>query len=79
MPQWARVFVLLSGMLAWVAIIAISLWLQEIPSPMIVGFPAALWLALSGADSIARRRAQSGEETPAVVDGATTDEEGTQA
>lgn len=57
MPQWARLFVLLVGMLAWLSIVAVSLWLQQIPSAVIVGFPAALWLALSGGDTIARRRA----------------------
>jgi hypothetical protein len=57
MPQWARLFVLLVGMLAWLGIVAVSLWLQQIPSAVIVGFPAALWLALSGGDTIARKRA----------------------
>lgn len=57
MPQWARLFVLLVGMLAWLAMVAVSLWLKQIPSAVLIGFPAALWLALSGGDTIARKRA----------------------
>jgi hypothetical protein len=59
MPLWARLFVLLVGMLAWLAMVGVSLWLKEIPSAVLIGFPAALWLALSGGDSISRKRASS--------------------
>ena len=77
MPQWARLFVLLVGMLAWVAMVAVSLWMQQIPSAVLVGFPAALWLALSGGDTIARKRARSAR-TAKVTKAAeiATDEEG---
>jgi len=67
MPQWARVFVLLTGMLAWLAIVGVSLWIKQIPSAVIVGFPAALWLALAGSNSIATRRAQPDEEPAAIA------------
>jgi hypothetical protein len=69
MPSWARVFVLLTGMLAWLAIVGVSLFMQQIPSAVIVGFPAALWLALSGASTIARGRANQ-DEDPAAVEAA---------
>lgn len=59
MPQWARLFVLLVGMLAWLAMVGVSLWLKQIPSAVLIGFPAALWLALSGGDTIARKRASN--------------------
>lgn len=78
MPQWARVFVLLAGMLAWLAIVGVSLWIQQIPSAVIVGFPAALWLALSGTTSIARRRAEQAEPEP-TADEAATEQEGNPA
>lgn len=72
MPAWARVFVLLTGMIAWIAIVAVSLFLRQIPSAVIVGFPAALWIALAGGNSIARRRASRDE--PAAVEAATETE-----
>jgi hypothetical protein len=65
MPQWARLFVLLVGMLAWLAMVGVSLWLKQIPSAVLIGFPAALWLALSGGDSIARRRSGTRTAKPA--------------
>lgn len=58
MPQWAKTFMLLTGMIAWLAIIGVSLWLKQIPSGIIIGFPAALWLALTGRSTIARKRAR---------------------
>lgn len=58
MPSWARIFTLLTGMLVWVGIVVGSLWLKQVPSAVIVGFPAALWLALSGRATISRKRAQ---------------------
>lgn len=79
MPQWARLFVLLVGMLAWLAMVAVSLWMQQIPSAVIVGFPAALWLALSGGDTIARKRARSTRTGKAAVKAVKTDEEGDRA
>jgi membrane protein required for beta-lactamase induction len=72
MPGWARVFVLLTGMLAWLAIVIVSLLLRQIPSAVVVGFPAALWIALAGSTSIARRRVSRNE--PAVVEAATETE-----
>lgn len=76
MPQWARVFVLLTGMIAWLAIVGVSLFLQQIPSAVIVGFPAALWLALAGSNSIARRRANTTADEPAEV---AADEQGSES
>lgn len=73
MPQWARLFVLLVGMLAWLAMVTVSLWLKQIPSAVLIGFPAALWLALSGGDTIARKRASS---TRKVKGARAADEEG---
>lgn len=61
MPKWASTFVLLVGMLAWLAIVAVSLWIKKIPDAWIIGFPAALWLALTGESRIARRRANQSE------------------
>lgn len=72
MPQWARLFVLLVGMLAWLAMVGVSLWLKQIPSAVLIGFPAALWLALSGGDTIARKRT-------AARRSAKTDKEGDRA
>lgn len=66
MPQWARVFTLLVGMLAWLAIVIVSLFLQQIPSAVVIGFPAGLWLALAGGSSIARRREGSAAEVAAT-------------
>lgn len=57
MPQWAKLFVLLTGMGAWLAIVVVSLFLRQIPGAVIIGFPAGLWLALSGGNTIARKRA----------------------
>jgi hypothetical protein len=61
MPTWARTFVLIIGTMAWLAIVAVSLWLQQIPSAMIVGFLPALWLALSGRNSITQDGASQDE------------------
>lgn len=58
MPQWAKLFVLLMGMFAWLGIVVVSLWLKQIPGAVIIGFPAGLWLALSGGNTIARKRAE---------------------
>lgn len=66
MPQWARLFVLLVGMLAWLAMVGVSLWLKQIPSAVLIGFPAALWLALSGGDTIARKRASTTRKVKAA-------------
>lgn len=74
MPQWARVLVLLIGMIGWISIVAVSLLLEQIPSAMIVGFPAALWLALAGGSTIARRGANQDEADPAAVEAATEQE-----
>jgi hypothetical protein len=63
MPPWARTFVLLTGMLAWVAMVAVSLWLKQIPGAILVGFPAGLWVALNGRSTIAKKRATSGRTT----------------
>lgn len=76
MPAWARVFVLLTGMIAWLAIVVVSLFLQQIPSAVVIGFPPALWIALAGGNSIARRRATRDEPATAP---ATTDQEGDRA
>lgn len=73
MPKWARTFMLLSGMLTWIAIVGVSLWIKKIPDAWIIGFPAALWLALTGESRITRRRASQNE--PA----ATSDREGDSA
>lgn len=61
MPAWARVFVLLIGMGAWLAIVVVSLILQQIPGAVIIGFPAALWIALTGTSSIVARRRDAAE------------------
>lgn len=63
---------LLTGMLAWVAVIAGQLLRGVTPDAWIIGFPAALWLALTGESKIARRRAERSET--AAVDGATEQE-----
>lgn len=76
MPQWARVFVLLVGMIAWIAIVGVSLWLKQIPSAVIVGFPAALWLALAGGSTLTRRRTNQQDSAAEV---AATDGEGDSA
>lgn len=73
MPQWAKLFVLLLGMVTWVAIIAVSLWLKQIPGAVLIGFPAGLWVALSGGTTIARKRARKAR---AAAEVSTTDKEG---
>lgn len=75
MPQWARVFVLLAGMIAWLAMIGVSLFLQQIPSAVLIGFPAGLWLALAGTSTIGRRSGQNAE-VPVEPPAAPTDREG---
>jgi len=65
MPAWAKTFVLITGTLVWVAIVAVSLWLQQIPSAMVVGFLPALWLALSGRNSISQDGATTDSTPPA--------------
>lgn len=74
MPAWAKTFVLITGTLAWLAIVAVSLWLRQIPSAMIVGFLPALWLALAGRNSITQDGAPQQEESAAA--GAATEQEG---
>jgi hypothetical protein len=44
-------------MAVWVAMVAVSLWLKQIPGAILVGFPAGLWVALNGRSTIARKRA----------------------
>jgi hypothetical protein len=61
MPRWARTFVLLTGMLVWVVMVGVSLWLKQIPGAILVGFPAGLWVALNGRSTIARKRATQDE------------------
>ena len=73
MTKWESTFVLLIGMLAWLAIVGVSLWIKKIPDAWIIGFPAALWLALTGESRITRRRANRDEPAAEV---ATTDREG---
>lgn len=63
MPQWAKLFTLLVGMAAWLGIVIVSLWLKQIPGAVVVGFPAGLWLALSGGNTIARKRAQKAKRS----------------
>lgn len=75
MPQWARNLVLLVGMVGWIAIVAVSLLLEQIPSAMIVGFPAALWLAIAGGSTIARRGANQTED-PEAVEAAAAEQDG---
>lgn len=76
MPQWTRIFVLLTGIIAWIAMVAVSLWLKQIPSAVLIGFPAGLWIALRGASSISRERA---ETTRPADDVAATETEGDRA
>lgn len=64
MPRWARTFVLLVGTLAYVAVIAVSLYQGEIPSSALVGFLPALWLALNARSTIARKRAKKKPDLP---------------
>jgi hypothetical protein len=65
MPSWARTFVLLTGMTAWLAIVGVSLWLGQIPSAVVVGFPPVLWTALAGVNTITRKRAAVKKEAAA--------------
>lgn len=76
LPQWARVLVLLIGMVGWIGIVVVSLLLEQIPSAMVVGFPAALWLALAGGSTIGRTGANQ-DQQPAEVE--TAPQEGDRA
>lgn len=67
MPRWARTFVLLAGMLAWLAIVAVSLLIRSIPDAWVIGFPAALWVALTGESRISRRRTSTDADEPAAA------------
>lgn len=61
MPPWARNFVLIAGMLVWIAIVGVSLWLKQIPGAVLMGFPAGLWVVL-----VQRRRItkdEAGQDT----------------
>lgn len=58
MPQWARTFVLLTGMIGWLALVAGLLLTRQAPSAALVGFPAGLWIALNARSSIAKKRAR---------------------
>ena len=66
MPKWARTFMLLTGMLTWIGIVAVTLLLGQVPDAWIIGFPVSLWLALKGESRIRRGRASRDE--PAVTD-----------
>lgn len=66
MPRWVKVSVLLVGMLGWLVMVIGSLWLRQMPSAFVVGFPAGLWMAVSRADSLARKRASRGPHRAAV-------------
>lgn len=67
-PQWSRIFVLLTGIGAWLAIVGVSLKIGEIPSAVVVGFPAGLWIALKGQSTIGPDR--SGDDDPAAPEAA---------
>lgn len=67
MPAWARNLVLIVGMLGWVAMIGVSLWLKQIPGAVLIGYPAGLWLALSGRSKISGNRV-SADQSEAVAD-----------
>jgi hypothetical protein len=49
--------------------VGVSLWLKQIPSAVLIGFPAALWLALSGGDTIARKRGAARRSSKADKEG----------
>lgn len=74
MPRWAGTFMLLAGMIAWLSMVAVSLWLKQIPSAILIGFPAGLWLALSRTSTITRRGEQN-DQAPTDVEPA-ADQEG---
>jgi hypothetical protein len=60
MPAWSRNLVIITGMLGWAAIIGASLWFKQIPGAVVLGFPAGLWLAVAGKNTITRGRAGTG-------------------
>ena len=57
-------FVLIVGMAMWVAMIGVSLWLQQIPGAVLVGFPAGLWVVLRGGNRTISRDAEPDREDP---------------
>lgn len=61
MPRWAKTFVLLTGMLMWVAMIGATIWLKQPFGTLLVGFPAGLWYALTRRSTISEEPAQSGQ------------------
>ena len=63
MPMWAKAFVLIVGTLSWVAIVVVSLRLEQIPSAMVVGFLPALWLALAGRNGATQDEEQQPEDS----------------
>lgn len=68
MPSWARTFVLLTGMLVWVAMIGATIWLKQPFGTLLVGFPAGLWIALNRRSTISEEPAQSGQEVTQTED-----------
>ena len=46
MPRWARVLGWCVGLTMWVVMIIWSLILGQIPSGVVIGFPAGLWAVL---------------------------------
>ena len=62
MPSWARTFVLLTGMLVWVAMVGATIWLKQPFGTLLVGFPAGLWFALNRRSTITEE-----SDSPAVT------------
>lgn len=61
-PDWAKIFTLIVGLLGWLATIAATLLQGKIPDIGTLGIPAALILALAPPIRIGRNRAEPEED-----------------
>lgn len=64
-PDWAKIFTLILGLLGWSATIAATLLQGKIPDIGTLGIPAALILALAPPIRIGRNRADPGNDEAA--------------
>lgn len=69
-PDWAKIFTLILGLLGWSATIIATLAQGKIPDIGTLGIPAALILALAPPIRIGRGRADSAPEDETEGDGA---------
>lgn len=55
MPVWVKVVTVLTTLPVWCTVVAVSLAKGQIPSPAIMGVPAAIIIATSGSELLRSR------------------------